>query len=238
LREIPETLDVRRTGADGTTWIDPTTGAPRTIALGGTFQSRNGATAVAAVETLAAGGFAIPDHAYASGLAQVRIPGRIELIRDQVPVMLDGAHNPEKVAALARDVPQLLPKSATSRRIAIVGVLEAKQADEMFRNLVPVVDVIIATSPQVLAKEPRHAGEIEAIARAASFSGSVFVEPEPLKAIETALAQVRDDAGDAILVTGSLYLVGNIRSRWYDEQSIVLQQTSWPTAPRTAPHTT
>jgi len=230
LIRIPAAIDVLRTGADGTTWRDGETGAERTIALGGRFQARNGATVVAVAHVLAGAGFEIPESAIAQGLRAVQIPGRVELIHDRVPVLLDGAHNPEKVAALAADVPLVLPTGDRGRRIGILGVLEAKQADEMIRSLMPVVDAIVATSPQVLAKEPKDASVIAGIAREAGFLGPVHVEPEPRRAISYALAQVDEGRQDSILVTGSLYLVGNIRGRWFGEREIVLQQTSWPRA--------
>ena len=83
------------------------------MSLPGSFQARNGATAVAAIETLRTLGWAIPDDAMSQGLAAARIPGRAELIDDTSPVLLDGAHNPQKVAALVTDVPNLLPSVAT-----------------------------------------------------------------------------------------------------------------------------
>jgi len=225
---IPEAIEVQQTGPDGTTWLDPTTGRMQTIALGGTFQARNGATAVAAATILAGRGWKITADTIAAGLLAARIPGRIELVRDRVPVLLDGAHNPEKIAALAHDIPQLLAHGPSGRRIAVLGVLEAKQADDMFRQLIPVVDEIVATSPQVLAKASKNASDIAEIARRAGFHGRVTVEPEPKAAMAIALDAVQDEAEDAILVTGSLYLIGNIRERWFHERDIVLQRTPWP----------
>ncbi|MGB3331130.1 MAG: Mur ligase family protein [Thermomicrobiales bacterium] len=230
---IPGTMEVLHTGPDGTSWIDPHTGQPMTIALGGRFQARNGAAAVAAVRTaapalLAATGLPIDEEAIATGLRSARIPGRMELLHDRVPVLLDGAHNAEKVAALAAEIPAFLP-SPGGRRIAVLGALEAKQADEMIASLVPVVDEIVATSPQVLAKEAREADSIAETARRVGFHGPLSVEPVPRRAIDHALANA--GTKDAIVVTGSLYLVGNIRSRWFGEDAIALQQTPWPASP-------
>jgi len=49
---------------------------------------------------------------------------------------------------------------------------------------------------------------------------------EPREAIDAALK--RADPTDHILVTGSLYLVGAVRERWYPSDKIVLQETCWP----------
>ena len=236
LIQLPAELADLQTGPGGTSWRDPGTGRRWTIALGGRFQARNGAAAVAAVRAaapalVASRGLPITDEAIDAGLRATRIPGRMELVRDRVPVLLDGAHNAEKVAALAANVPDFLPVTR-GRRIAVLGALEAKQADEMIASLVPVVDEIIATSPQVLAKEARDAGALAITAREVGFPGPLSVEPEPRRAMERALAGAGPD--DAILVTGSLYLVGNVRGRWYGEDEIVIQQTSWPAALPTA----
>ena len=54
----------------------------------------------------------------------------------------------------------------------------------------------------------------------------VTAEDDPLRAIETALEWAGPD--DVVLVTGSLYLVGNIRERWYPTERILKQGTLWP----------
>lgn len=230
LTQVADPIEVTETGAAGTTWFDAGMEQSRTIRLGGTFQARNGATAVATVHVLANIGFSIPPSAIDGGLRAVQIPGRVELLADRVPILLDGAHNAEKVAALASDIPVVLPVGSGGRRIAVLGALETKQSDEMIRSLVPVVDAIVATSPQVFAKEAKDAAAIAGIARTVGFHGPVYVEPDPRRAIEHALTLVEDASKDAILVTGSLYLVGNVRGRWFEERDIVLQQTSWPIA--------
>jgi dihydrofolate synthase/folylpolyglutamate synthase len=215
------------TDFQGTGWIDGRTGAYYHSTLRGRFQASNGATAVAAIEALRGLGFFVSDEAVERGLQTVRIPGRVEMIQDTCMVMLDGAHNPEKVAALAADVPPLLPVQLDGQRIAVLGVLEAKQALEMVRSLVPVIDVLVATSPQVTSKEVKEAAAMARIAKSAGFHGPVWLEPEPQLAIQRALSLAKDDR-NAVLVTGSLYLVGNVRERWYRADEIVLARSCWP----------
>lgn len=216
------------TRPEGTSWVERETGTIHTMRMCGSFQARNGQTAISAARMLNGMGFTIPTGAMERGLAAARIPGRAELIRGDVPIMLDGAHNPEKLAALVEDVPALLPLREGARRIGIVGLLDAKKGDEMIRSVVPVIDVLIATSPQVFAKESKDAEKIAGLARAAGFTGEVIVEPDPVRTIEQAYAYLDVPLGDGILVTGSLYLVGNIRERWFCEEDIVLQRTPWP----------
>jgi dihydrofolate synthase/folylpolyglutamate synthase len=213
----------------GTAWTEGDTGTRYQTALRGSFQALNGATAVAAVAALRARGLTISGQAVEEGLRAVRIPGRVELIDDERRVLLDGAHNNDKVAALAKAIPAILP--GAGQRIAVLGVLEAKQAREMVASLVSVMDVLVATSPQVTAKEAKDAAAIIGLARDAGFHGPVYLEPEPPAAMAKALdLAVVAGSGSAVFVTGSLYLVGNVRERWYPADRIVLARSSWPPA--------
>lgn len=216
------------TELQGTSWVDARTGARFHTALRGAFQARNGATAVAAIETLRGLGYHVSDEAVERGLQTARIPGRVEMIEDVAMVMLDGAHNVEKMEALAADIPHLLPVSGGGQRIAVLGVLEAKQGKSMIERLVPVMDVLVATAPQVTAKEARDASAIAGIAKEAGFHGPVLIEPEPPAAMTRALAVAGDAPGSAVFVTGSLYLIGNVRERWYREDDIVTARSPWP----------
>jgi dihydrofolate synthase/folylpolyglutamate synthase len=216
------------TDRQGTTWTDGITGVTHHTALRGSFQARNGALALAAVQALRDQGFHIPDEAVERGLQSARIPGRVEIIEEQgCLVMLDGAHNAEKVAALAEDVPSLLPIGERGKRIGVLGVLEAKQAQDMVGSIVPVLDVLVVTSPQVTAKEGRSAADMADVVREAGFHGPVHIVPEPDAAIGRAL-ELAGSGGDAVLVTGSLYLVGNVRERWYRTDDVIRARSSWP----------
>lgn len=215
----------------GTRWVDRHSGAGFHTALRGAFQAHNGATAVAAIETVRALGFHIPDEAVERGLQSARIPGRVEIIDDTCTVMLDGAHNVDKVAALAVDIPALLPVPEGGQRIAVLGLLEAKQAVPMIRSLLPAMDVLVATSPRVTAKEARDASDVAGIAVAAGFHGPTMIEPDPRAAIGRAVALAGADGQRAVFVTGSLYLIGNVRERWYAADDIVIAQSPWPYRP-------
>lgn len=229
LTQINMGLTIRQvaTSPAGTSWAERPEGIPHHMRMAGSFQARNGQLAITAVRKLRDLGFDIPDQAIAEGLRKARIPGRAEMVDDIVPVILDGAHNPEKLAAFAADIPHLLP-STMGKRIVVAGLLEAKQGDAMIASLVPVMDVLIATSPQVLGKAPKVTTDIESYARKAGFNGQVILEPDPDRAISAALKMAIPGI-DAVIVTGSLYLVGNVRGRWFPETSILRTQSPWAT---------
>lgn len=215
------------TSPEGTTWTDARSGRRHHMGLCGSFQAHNGQTAVDAVHLLRSAGLTIPDEAIERGLLRARIPGRAEFVPDHVTVLLDGAHNPEKLAAMAADVPSLLPHRPGGRRIGVVGLLDAKKGDEMLRSIVPVLDVLVVTSPQVFGKEVKAAEAVRELASGAGFGGEIVIEPDPRAALGHALAMAETDR-DQVLVTGSLYLVGNVRERWYPEREIVAARTPWP----------
>lgn len=226
-REIVDAV----TSPEGTVWRERGTGLTHRMGMCGTFQARNGQTAVSAVRMLDQAGIRVPTEAIERGLLHARIPGRAELVAGDVPVLLDGAHNPEKIAALADDINALLPVPGGARRVGILGLLDAKKGDEMIRSLLPVVDVLIATVPKVLGKDPKSVEAIVDLARQAGFAGEVLIEEDSRQAIRLARAHVDHARGDVILVTGSLYLVGNVREQWYSEREIVIQRTPWPVEP-------
>jgi dihydrofolate synthase/folylpolyglutamate synthase len=214
----------------GTSWLEAGTGARWTIGMAGRFQARNGQTAVTAARLLTAQGWELDAGAIDRGLRAARIPGRAELMPGLPRTMLDGAHNAQKVAALAADLPDLLPRPDGARRTIVLGALQAKHVEESIASLEPHADAIIATSPQVFGKESKAAAELATAIREAGFTGEVIAEPDPLRALERARSLARADRDDAILVTGSLYLVGNVRDRWYPSDLIVTEHTSWPAA--------
>src|SRR4029079_14316440 len=100
---------------------------PFVTAQAGRFQAANAATAVAAVRALQERGFPITHHAIYDGLAVARIPGRLELIPGNRRIILDGAHNPEKMRALVAELSAIVSHDAGQRLIAVVGTLDSKE---------------------------------------------------------------------------------------------------------------
>jgi len=188
--------------------------------MAGGIQAINGATALATVRAMRGQGWVIGDDAIREGLASGRLPGRLEVLRERPMVVLDAAHNPQKAAALADDLAKM-----GRRCVGVVGVLAAKQAREVLAELAPALRVLVATEPTVIGKPSLPAGKLAAIARAVGI-GDVNVEVEPVAALDRALSLAGEE--DVVLVTGSLYLIGELRRRWYADAAMVEQRTPWP----------
>jgi dihydrofolate synthase/folylpolyglutamate synthase len=152
------------------------------------------------------------------------------LVQRSPAVILDGAHNAQKIAALVADLPLLLGQASGGKLIVVAGVLAAKDHLEIVGALAPHAAALICTAPRVLAKGAADPSLLAADAQLAGFTGETVIEPDPLLAVERALE--RAGVGDVVLVTGSLYLVGNVRGRWHPDDRVLLQRTPWRTPAR------
>jgi dihydrofolate synthase / folylpolyglutamate synthase len=202
----------------GTSFVDRGSSRRFQVRLPGTFQAANAATAIAVARAFDAA--RVTDDVIGSGLESMRFPGRMETVQRDPLVLLDGAHNPEKVASLVRNLDTLYPDR---RRILVFGALESKSYQEMLESLLPKTDILIATAPRVFAKPSTTAAEIAALAPA-----NLHVEAidDPIAAAGRAIELAGPN--DIVIITGSLYLVGNIRERWYPTERILELGTCWP----------
>lgn len=171
------------------------------IPLHGAHQGENAAVALSAVETF----FAAPlsDEVVREGFATSEVPGRFEVLGVQPLVIVDGAHNPagaDTCAGVFFD--DFAPQA---RRILVVGTL--RDPDEMVAALrAEDFDVVIACT----APTPRGvASELVGAAARAAGVGEVLVIDDPVMAVREALRLA--DADDAVLITGSIYVVGAVR---------------------------
>ena len=165
----------------------------------GAFQRRNFALARAAAEAYL--GVLDPD-AVARAAASVRVPGRLQQVDGAPLTLLDGAHNADGARALAQSLPEI---AAGRRLIAVVSVLDDKDAAGMLAALGGVVDEFVFTR----TRHPR------ALSPATLLSLSVQVHGprgEIVSDPSRALTRAREIAGDdgVVVATGSLYLVSDL----------------------------
>jgi dihydrofolate synthase/folylpolyglutamate synthase len=199
------------------------------LGMPGRFQAANAALALAAVEEWDRGG-RVDEGAARLGLARARLPARLERMPSRrAAVMLDGAHNPDKLAALLGALPAL-----GGRRVHVVyGAVAGREPDESVRRLAASADTFVATEPRVYAKPSRPAAEVAHLVSGVA-RGALLVEPDPRVALERALAAARPE--DVLLATGSLYLCGELRDLWYPEEAVLEGRHSFPEPGRTGDH--
>lgn len=174
------------------------------LPLFGRHQGRNAALALAAFEAFHRFEVEVEDELVREAFAAVRSPGRLEPVprSEQALIVLDGAHNPAGIASLAE---ALTTEFAFERRVVVLGVLDDKDVEAMVAALVGVADHVVAVPP-----DNTRAADPERIARAcATHALSVEVAADVEEAIDLASGVTRP--ADGIIVTGSLYLVGEAR---------------------------
>ena len=201
---------------------------PPSLPLHGPHQQMNAALAIATVQALA-GVIPVDEITMRDGLSRVRWPGRMQLA--ELPsgqnVLLDGAHNAASAAAL-RDA---VTKEFSGERITLIlGVLADKDWEIIARTLAPLADKILLVPvnsqrtlpPEQLATACRHV--------------NATVSAEVCLSLEEALSRARGEA--FLLITGSLYLVGEAMERLHlspappqDERGL----NEWKGSPGTRP---
>jgi dihydrofolate synthase/folylpolyglutamate synthase len=164
------------------------------------FQRGNFALARAAAEAFAG---PLDEHAVERAAAEVRIPGRLDVVGERPLTVLDGAHNPSGVHALTAALPEVA--GSLRPRVGVVAILDDKDADGMLRELAGALDAVVFTrtanpralSPATLTSHWERLG---------APSAETVADPR------AALARAREIAGPdgAVIATGSIYLIADL----------------------------
>jgi dihydrofolate synthase/folylpolyglutamate synthase len=175
-----------------------------TIGMLGRYQVDNACLALAAIECLNDAGVAIGEAAQRRGLACARWEGRMELVSERPALYLDGAHNPASARQLASLLREMKPDFRNL--VLVIGVLGDKDVRGILAELVPLADRVVVTRP-----EYSRALEVQTLAaETRTFHAAVSAAQTVRDAIAAALDGAAPD--DLIVVTGSLYVVGDARA--------------------------
>ena len=171
-------------------------------ALRGANQLLNAAGALAAFEALRER-VPVPAQAVRQGLATVELAGRFQIVPGQPTLVLDVAHNPHAVAALAVNLDQM---GFFPRTHAVFGVMSDKDLRAIIERLIPLVDAWYCSDlPLARAASAR---QLAALVRAAAPKASISEHADPAAALAAALE--RADPADRILIFGSFLTVGGV----------------------------
>ncbi|MGH2651902.1 MAG: glutamate ligase domain-containing protein, partial [Actinomycetota bacterium] len=167
------------------------------IQLLGRHQVVNAVTAIAAARLLGERGAVISDDAIREGLRRTRWPGRLQFLPGRPLLILDAAHNP----AGARALRIFLEDQRIGGRLTLVfGVLQDKDWISMLQELGPLAKRIILTRP-----ESERAADPRGLVEAERFCPKLEILDDVEDAI--ILARTVTDPDDAIVVTGSLFVI-------------------------------
>ena len=174
------------------------------IRMTGRHQVVNAATALTALTVLKQQGVKITNTSIYNGMKKAVWPGRIEILKRQPYIIIDGAHNANGAQALARALKEYF---AGRQVIMVISVSGDKEADAILKELCPLAESVIVTRYD----GPRAMDPCQLADRVKYyFSNHISVEYDVEKAIQTGLEMVRPDG--VLLFTGSLFLIGMIRS--------------------------
>jgi dihydrofolate synthase/folylpolyglutamate synthase len=172
-----------------------------TVGALGTFQRRNFALARAAAEAYLG---ELDPKALADAAARVRVPGRLQIVGANPLTLLDGAHNPDGIAALAESLTEPFA-AGRDRIVGVVSILDDKDAAGMLGLLLPLCDAIVLTSSQNPRALPPPTLQ--------SLAGQLGGPPsEVVRDPREAVVRARELAGSAgmVIATGSIYLVADL----------------------------
>lgn len=187
----------------------------------GRYHYENAATSITAFDLLAhKHGFTLSDVQVQQTLADFTFPGRLEIMQDEPLVVLDGAHNPHKMAALIRTLKEQYP---THTPILIFGMLATKNASDVIAEISGYCRQFIVTEPHVYQKQARPCAEVATMLQTEISGVTTELCPDVQDALELALNLASGMVGrqQIIVVTGSVYLVGEARERWYPSRKML-----------------
>ncbi len=188
------------------------------LSLHGLFQNENAAAAIVAVEALThrITKISVAESHIRDGLLKASIPGRMEQVQSAPKVMLDGAHNPDKMEAAAE---ALLPFSS-HRRIVVLSLKRDKAIDSVLRTALQDTDILVVTAFYVKGLwEPIPPEKLAEVAQSMFPHLAIHTIDDPLEATKFALQLAHPE--DFIWITGSLYLVGDVRELWFPLEQLI-----------------
>jgi dihydrofolate synthase/folylpolyglutamate synthase len=170
----------------------------------GRFQRQNFALAAHAAEAFL--GCPLDERAVRRAAAETRVPGRLDVVAEHPLVVHDGAHNPAGARALAESLAEVLGERRP--RVAVVGVLEDKDAAGMLEALLSHFDRAVFTR----SHNPRSLSPATLATLAEKLDGPPGeTVAEPADALERAVTLA--GPGGAVLATGSIYLIADLVRR-------------------------
>jgi dihydrofolate synthase/folylpolyglutamate synthase len=183
------------------------------LSAAGRFQQINFGLAAAAAGAFI--GRPLEQGALKEAASETVVPGRLEAVGERPLTLFDGAHNPSGAHALAASLPELF--GSRRPRVAVIGVLEDKDAAGMLATLLPHFDRVVFTKPA----NPRSLSPATLATLAEKLAGPpAETVPDP----RAAVTRAREIAGPdgAVLAAGSIYLIADLVREDPDAQASTL----------------
>jgi dihydrofolate synthase/folylpolyglutamate synthase len=175
------------------------------IALLGKYQANNAVVALTTIKVLQKyHDINISEVSIRNGLKNTRWPGRLEVIKKNPTVIIDGAHNIHGAKALKRSIKEIFDYD---RLIGVIGVLGDKDVDGILNEIVPLCDIVIITRPN----NPRAISLDDLKGKIEGFGKEVLMYEDIREAVDKSLEISMEE--DMVVCCGSLYMIGDVRSK-------------------------
>lgn len=207
----------RKTGSGGFTYfgVRPLWAGGRNLKLKvgllGDHQIKNAALALTVVQYLHER-YPLTEESIREGLQKVNWPGRLEVLSSGPRLVLDGAHNPEAMRILSQNIPRVF---SYKKLHLIFGMMKDKNIGQTLNYMIPLADRVFLTRA-----EYDRSAEPEAL--------RPFIEKKnlPCTLFQTIPAAIKQalkvaEPEDLILITGSLFIVGEARAWWKRHKNLL-----------------
>lgn len=155
----------------------------------------------------------IDDKIIKQGLRQITLPARFEIVQEKPLVILDGAHNQDKIEFLTDKLKNFISTKKIKPKIHLVcGLTDNKNPKQVFQSLKPLVKKVYVTR---FLTSFRKCTPPKQLAKAFDRQ-QVKLYLDPQQAFEQARRQAKKN--DIILITGSFFLCSDLRTNWYNEE--------------------
>ena len=157
----------------------------------------------------------IPNAIISAAINETSLPCRFEIVQQNPLVIVDGAHNPDKIKNVVHNLKQL----TYGRLYTMFASGALKDARSMLRQLSAISDGMTLTTVAGKGKvfyTPRE------LSRLTPSSAQKTIAQHPRAALKKALQKLQPN--DCLLITGSFYLAGDLRKRWISERTVLTKR--------------
>lgn len=175
------------------------------IGLLGKYQANNAVVALMTIKALREyHNISICESSIKNGLRNAKWPGRLEVLKRNPTLVIDGAHNIHGARALKKSIEEIFNYN---RLIGVIGVLGDKDVDGILNEIIPLCSIVIITKPN----NPRAISLEELREKIETFDKEVLVYENISDAVDKSLEISKAD--DMVVYCGSLYMIGDIRTK-------------------------
>lgn len=185
-----------------------------------TKENPNHALAIAVANKLS-----LPEKAINAGLRSAKMPSRFEIVQQKPLVIIDGAHNPDKLKFLANNLENFISANKITGKVHLVfGMTNMKNLPACLKPFKKFEPHIYATKFLTAFRKVTVPTEIIRAAKKSGFKyifKSIFLDPQD--ALQKALHQAKKN--DIILITGSFFVCSDLRKNWISEEYMLKNRT-------------